>query len=73
VSLSGEQLKTALAAITAWRLEPGALCRCPVCGASGLTIVDRSARPYAEWYVLTCESCGLDATVHIPMAGVPET
>ncbi|MBN9290030.1 MAG: hypothetical protein J0H36_02680 [Hyphomicrobium denitrificans] len=73
MSLSGDQLKTALATIAAWRSEPDAPCRCPVCGVSGLAIADRSARPYAEWYVLTCKSCGLDETVHIPMAGVPNT
>ena len=27
---------------------------CPVCEASGLKIVDRSTRPYAEWYALSC-------------------
>jgi hypothetical protein len=72
VNLVGEQLKHALACIAAWRVEPDAPCHCPICGRLGLSICDRSARPYAEWYVLTCESCGLDATVHIPMSGVPE-
>jgi hypothetical protein len=69
VTLSGEQLKAAVAAIDAWRAKPDAPSRCPVCGGAKLSIADRSARPYAEWYVLTCESCGLDATVNIPMAG----
>ncbi len=40
---------------------------CPVCGGAGLTIVDRSARPYAEWYYLTCARCGLEETLHVPM------
>jgi len=30
-------------------------------------IIDRSARPYAEWYALSCRSCGLDETLHIPL------
>jgi transcription elongation factor Elf1 len=72
VNLAGEQLKDALASIAAWRIEPEASLNCPVCHSSGLSICDRSARPYAEWYVLTCKSCGLDATVQIPMRGPPE-
>jgi hypothetical protein len=67
-------MKDALASIAAWRTEPDAPCKCPVCGADGLSISDRSARPHAEWYVLTCKNCNLDATVHIPLAGqAPES
>ena len=33
------------------RTQPAA---CPACGAPGLVIIDRSARPYAEWYALPC-------------------
>jgi hypothetical protein len=40
---------------------------CPGCGQDGLVIVDRSARPYAEWYQLRCAGCGLDETIHIPL------
>ena len=40
---------------------------CPACEAPGLRIVDQSARPYAEWYYLTCDACGLDATLNIPL------
>ena len=40
---------------------------CPACGKVGLEIIDRSARPYAEWYVLTCWSCGLSETLNIPL------
>ena len=35
--------------------------------APGLAIIDQSARPYAEWYALTCAACGLNATINIPL------
>ncbi len=69
VDLPGERLKDALACIAAWRIDPDAPRNCPVCGAAGTKIIDRSARPYSEWYVLRCEACGLDATIHIPLSG----
>jgi transcription elongation factor Elf1 len=61
-------MRLALEVIAGWRAAPDRPVNCPVCGAEGLQIVDRSARPYAEWYALTCPSCGLDATVHIPLS-----
>ncbi|MEQ1673081.1 MAG: hypothetical protein ABL893_19705 [Hyphomicrobium sp.] len=66
--LPAERMGAALASITAWRLDPDAPVACPVCGAKGLAIADQSARPYAEWYALSCTSCGLEYTVHIPLA-----
>ncbi|MGZ5823328.1 MAG: hypothetical protein ACXWJ2_05235, partial [Hyphomicrobium sp.] len=39
---------------------------CPVCEA-GLAILDQSARPYAEWYALSCAACGLKATINVPL------
>jgi hypothetical protein len=57
----------ALASITAWRIDPEKPVACPVCSALGLHVIDQSARPYAEWYALSCTSCGLEATVHIPL------
>ena len=47
--------------------RPGRAVACPVCGKPGLAIIDRSARPYAEWYALACAACGLDETLHIPL------
>ena len=47
-----ERMAEALACIAAWRADPDARCNCPVCGAAGVEIIDRSARPYSEWYVL---------------------
>ena len=66
--LPNDRLGTALAAIQAWRQTPARPQPCPVCGISGLAITDRSARPRAEWYVLACAACGLDHTLHLPMA-----
>jgi len=51
-----------------WRRAPGDDIACPRCGAAGLAIVDRSARPFAEWYQLTCAACGLDHTFHVPVS-----
>lgn len=68
-TLEGGRLKEALRRISAWRADPGAFRECPLCGASGLEIVDRSARPYSEWYELKCAACGLDTTLHVPLPG----
>ncbi|WP_291159588.1 hypothetical protein [Hyphomicrobium sp.] len=59
----------ALDRIARWRADPGAVQGCPVCGTPGVEIIDRSARPYSEWYVLKCAACGLDASLHIPLPG----
>ena len=53
--------------IRAWRLNEAVPVTCPCCATPALEIADRSARPYAEWYVLTCGACGLDATINIPL------
>ena len=66
--LQVDKLKLALQRIAAWRLAATEPVACPVCEASGLEVIDRSTRPYAEWYALSCPSCGLEHTIHIPMA-----
>lgn len=66
--LPQERLGAAIATISSWRQFPSDPVPCPACGQPGLQIVDRSARPYAEWYVLLCNECGLDHTLHLPMA-----
>lgn len=58
-----------LNAVNGWRADPDQPIACPACGTEGLTITDRSARPYAEWYHLACTACGLDHTLHIAMPG----
>lgn len=65
--LSGDAMRQALDSIAAWRLDSAAPVACPACAAASLAIVDRSSRPYAEWYALSCAACGLDQTIHIPL------
>lgn len=67
-ALPADRVPQALVAVAAWRKSPAELVACPACHTPGLVIVDRSARPYAEWYVLTCSACGLDHLLHIPLA-----
>ncbi len=66
--LPPDKIGIALQRIAAWRVDPSAPVACPACEAVGLTIIDRSARPYAEWYALTCAACGLDASLQVPLA-----
>lgn len=67
MGLTADELRTALTVIAGWRDNPDGPVQCPRCGQSGLQIADRSARPYAEWYHLSCPACGLDETIHIPL------
>ena len=67
--LPPEAMTAALAAIAAWQQAPHEPLRCPLCGAPGLTIVDRSARPYTAWFGLTCTACGLADTITYPLGG----
>ena len=72
MALDAEQLHEAARRIHAWRADPKVPVACPVCGKLGLAIVDRSARPHAEWYALSCAACGLSETLNIPLgAAVP--
>jgi hypothetical protein len=67
MALDANQMREAVRRIADWRTKADAPVACPACGKAGLAIIDRSARPYAEWYALTCPSCGLDETLHIPL------
>ena len=66
-SLPPHKLREALARIAAWRVAPDQPVACPLCEAAWLTILDQSARPYAEWYALSCAACGLKATINVPL------
>jgi hypothetical protein len=66
--LPPEKVRLAYATLAAWRVEPTRPVACPACGREGLEVSDRSARPYAEWYVLSCAGCGLNHTVQIPLS-----
>ena len=71
--LTSEQQSEAMRRIAAWRAAPGPAVACPACGAEQLQIIDRSARPHAEWYALTCAACGLNETLHIPLGAAVQT
>jgi transcription elongation factor Elf1 len=59
--------------ITTWKNDPEADLTCPRCGQGGLQLVDQSARPYSEWYELSCETCGLEVAMHLPQAPPMQT
>ena len=67
LQLTAEEIARLMPRITAWRVDPGEPVRCPRCDSEGLTIIDRSARPYAEWYAVACAACQLEATINIPL------
>ena len=67
MALDATQQRAMLRAIAAWRADPKRAVACPVCGKDGLAIIDRSARPYAEWYALSCPACGLSETLHVAL------
>lgn len=66
--LTQAQATEALRRIAQWRIDPALPVACPVCDAAGLAIIDRSTRPYAEWYALDCKACGLAETLNVPMS-----
>ena len=73
MALTADQHRQAIASLGAWRADPATVVVCPACGKPGLAIVDRSARPHAEWYALTCAACGLSETIHIPLGAAVHT
>jgi predicted RNA-binding Zn-ribbon protein involved in translation (DUF1610 family) len=73
MALTMEQQRLALQSVAAWRIDAAVILACPSCGRPGLAIVDRSARPHAEWYALSCAACGSAETLHIPMGDAVPT
>ena len=71
--LDAVQQRTALRRIAVWRSDPKQPVACPACSKEGLVIIDRSARPYAEWYALSCPACGLDDTLHVALGPPVQT
>ena len=71
--LTTEQQREATQRIAAWRSDPQTAVVCPACGKAGLEIIDRSARPHAEWYALSCPACGLNETLHIALGATVPT
>jgi hypothetical protein len=72
MALTSQQQGEAMRRVAAWRAQPGRPVACPACETPGLQVIDRSARPHAEWYAFSCPACGLSETLHIPLgAAVP--
>ncbi|MEL6298265.1 MAG: hypothetical protein AAFQ45_06820 [Pseudomonadota bacterium] len=71
--LTDEKMRKAMRAINAARQGAVDDQRCPDCNAQGLLVEDRSARPHAEWYQLTCSACGFDEAIQIPLGTTPIT
>ncbi|WP_295557565.1 hypothetical protein [uncultured Hyphomicrobium sp.] len=67
MALSADELRLGLEAVRRRHSDADAALDCPRCRAAGLSLVDQSARPHAEWYHLSCAACGLDETIHIPL------
>lgn len=59
--------RRAYAVLRQWRLAPDRSYACPACGADGVSVEDRSARPHMEWYQFNCSACGLDHAINIPL------
>jgi hypothetical protein len=60
--------------VRVWRRDETQLVACPACAGLGLDITDRSARPYREWYALSCKSCGFTRNVGVSLAAaIPGT
>ena len=71
--LTAEQQREGAQRIAAWRNDPQRAVVCPVCEKAGLEIIDRSARPHAEWYALACPACGLSEALHIALGATVPT
>ncbi len=56
-----------MALLAQWRVDPERSFECPRCGLEGLVVVDRSARPHAEWYTVSCAGCSLETTINVPL------
>jgi hypothetical protein len=57
-----------IALIRAWRIDETKPVPCPCCDRGHLEISDRSARPYREWYAVSCSTCGFEKTASVPLA-----
>jgi len=73
IVLNGEEWDRAHRLIAAWKNDPTAELACPRCGQSGVALADQSARPYSEWYALSCGQCGLEVAMHLPQAPPMQT
>ncbi|MCH9807950.1 MAG: hypothetical protein K0U74_09470 [Alphaproteobacteria bacterium] len=58
--------KAAIDTVRTWEADKSVSVGCPLCGADGLGIIDKSARPHMSWYALKCGACDLDEAIAIP-------
>jgi transcription elongation factor Elf1 len=65
--LDAKLQKEALRRIAESMRASGAEIACPACESAGLSVVDQSARPFVEWYKLTCKACGLSENLQLVM------
>lgn len=61
-----ELARRALGEARAWETGQRENLTCPICGANGLVIIDKSARPHQAWYELNCAACGLSEAIAVP-------
>jgi transcription elongation factor Elf1 len=69
--LTDQEMRAAHAVVSAWRNASEQVLACPRCGAEGIAVEDRSARPHMEWYAINCAACGLDEALAIPLGSPP--
>jgi transcription elongation factor Elf1 len=70
--LTPEEHQRVMELLGHWRADPEKSYVCPRCDLEGLVVVDRSARPHAEWYTVSCGACTLETTINVPLgAHVP--
>lgn len=61
------EIREALARVQIWQRRPSEPVYCPLCDGPSFTVIDRSARPHTEWYVVKCEHCGLEDNISVPL------
>ncbi|MGD9783436.1 MAG: hypothetical protein AB7E80_02410 [Hyphomicrobiaceae bacterium] len=64
----GPLMERAMQVLRTFQRDHTAALACPACGVEGVRVVDRSARPYAEWYEFSCATCGLEDAIHMANA-----
>lgn len=59
------------ALVKTWQRNQDGIHDCPACDMPGILIIDASARPHTEWYIVTCINCGLSEALAVPLAAPP--
>ncbi len=69
--LSAEEQSALWQQICAWRVDRSKAVSCPRCHTDRVSVEDRSARPYTEWYAVQCPQCGLEHNINIALGASP--